>query len=112
MSKIPNLPSIEFEVIDQYGGMHRFNRSHGYTWEFRLEHGSIDKIGNEFLDVYKHFEDGDEGGEGRELFATFPNPAKVGEVDDNTCLTMPLREKQLEQCPRCGFINKGENNGL
>lgn len=102
-----NRPETEFEVIDQYGERHRFKRSAGYWWAWRPKPGTVDVDDSEFLDVFKHFEEGeDDDGEGTELFATFPKPARVGNVTEDTCLSMPFRELQLEQCPRCGFIKR------
>lgn len=98
-------PEAEFEVIDQYGERHRFKRGAGYWWAWRPKSGTIDTPDTEFLDVFKRFEeDEDEDGEGTELFATFPKPARVGNVSEDTGLSMPYRELQMEQCPRCGLI--------
>jgi len=87
------------EVIDQYGSRHRF-LAEGHYYEWRLKPGTIDVEGTEFLDVFRRCDDDD----GDVLVATFPRPAMVGRVSDETTLTLPMRELQMEQCPRCGFI--------
>ena len=92
----------EIEVIDQYGGRHRFP-ANGHFFEWRLKPGTIDIQGNEFLDIFKRCDDDEDE---FEVIATFPRPARVGKVTEATCLSMPLRELQLEQCPRCGFITR------
>ena len=90
----------EIEVIDQYNGRHRFP-SEGHYYEWRVKPGTFDIEGNEFLDVFRRCEDDEDE---YELVATFPKPARVGRVTDTTALTLPMRELQLEQCPRCGFV--------
>lgn len=91
----------EIEVIDQYNGRHRFP-AEGHYYEWRLKPGTIDIEGNEFLDVFRRCEDDDD--DEYEVIATFSRPARVGVVTDATALTLPMREMQLEQCPRCGFM--------
>jgi len=94
----------EFEVIDQYGERHRFSRPQ-YWWAWKPKPGTIDVDDPDFLHVFQHFEEGeDDHGEGDELFAVFPRPAKVGGVTPDTCLTMPFRELSLERCPMCGYV--------
>ena len=103
MSKL----ETEFEVLDQYGQRHRFKRAEGYWWAWRPLPGTADVDDPNFLDVFKNFyENEDEDGEGTELVITFPKPARVGDVCENTCLNLPFRELQMEQCPRCGFITR------
>ena len=99
----------EFEIIDQYGGRHRFKRSEGFWWAWRPQPGTADVPDPDFLDVFKYFEeDEDDEGEGTEVIATFPKPARVGNVCENSCLTLPIRELPVEQCPRCGFGRPGK----
>jgi hypothetical protein len=88
----------EIEVIDRYNARHRFSEEeHYYQW--RLKPGTIDIEGNEFLDIFLRCEDDEV-----ELVATFPRPALVGVVTDTTAQMLPMRELQLEQCPRCGYV--------
>lgn len=90
----------EIEVIDQYNARHRFPAErHYYAW--RLKPGTIDVEGAEFLDVFRRREDDEDE---FEVVATFPRPARVGVVTGTTALTLPMRELQMEQCPRCGFL--------
>jgi hypothetical protein len=88
--------SEEIEVVDRYNVRHRFP-SKGYYYEWRLKPGTLDIEGTEFLDVFFVHDNGDD----MELVATFPNPAKVGIVTEDTALLLP--EKQIEVCPRCGY---------
>jgi hypothetical protein len=93
----------QLEIIDQYNARHRFPaESHYFEW--RPKPGTFDVEGSEFLDVFRLCEDHDSE---YELIATFPNPARVSFVTDTTALTLPLRELQMERCPRCGFSKKG-----
>ena len=92
----------EIEVIDQYNGRHRFP-AEGHYYEWRLKPGSIDIEGSEFLDVFRRCED---DGDEHEVIATFPRPARVGVVTDATALMLPMRELQMEKCPRCGFVTR------
>jgi len=92
--------SDEIEVIDQHGARHRFP-AYGHYYEWRLKHGTIDVEGNEFLDIFRRCAD---DADAFEVIATFPRVARVGMVTDACCLSMPLRELQMEQCPQCGFI--------
>lgn len=88
----------EIEVIDQHNGRHRFLAENHY-YEWRMIPGT-DIEGSEFLDVFRQCEDDEDS---YEVIATFPHPARVGTVTDDTALTLPVRELQMEQCPRCGF---------
>src|SRR5690606_3773520 len=102
----------EFEVIDQYGERHRFKRSAGYWWAWRPKPGTADVDDSEFLDVFKHFEEGeDDDGEVTEVFAICHKPARVGNVTEDTCLSIPFRELHVEQCPRCGFMKRPNGRG-
>ncbi len=92
----------EIEVIDQYNARHRFPVE-GHYYEWRLKPGTIDVEGTDFLDVFRRGKDDEEE---FELIATFPRPARVGIVTDATCLALPMRELQMEQCPRCGYVTK------
>lgn len=87
--------SKEIEVIDQHSARHRFPAENHY-YEWRLKPGTIDVESNEFLDVFSVDGDGE-----TEVIATFPNPARVGIVTEDTALLLP--EKQTEVCPRCGY---------
>lgn len=92
----------EIEVIDQYGARHRFPADrHHYEW--RLKHGTMDIEDHEFLDVFRRCSDVEDD---FIVISTFPRPAMVGLVTDDTTQLLPLRELQLEQCPRCGFVSK------
>jgi len=88
----------EFEVIDQYNGRHRYNVSDGYSWAWRPKTGTMDVDGTDFLDIYK------EESDFIDLVETFPHPAKVGYVTENSCHQTPFRDMPVEKCPRCGTI--------
>ena len=90
----------EIEVVDKYNARHRFPKD-GCRWEWRLKAGSIDIEGGEFLDIFRECENGE-----YELIATFHIPAVVSIVTDVTYKSLPYRELQLEECPRCGFKPK------
>jgi hypothetical protein len=87
-----------FEIIDQYGQRHRFDRSQGYWWAWKPKPGTIDADDPEFLDVFREDAEGE-----TDIVDTFPKPARVGDVFEDSCLSVPLREKPIEQCPLCGF---------
>ena len=88
-----------FEVIDQHNGRHRFNRKDGYFWQWRPASGTTDVDDFKLIEVMQEDKDGY-----LRLAISFPYPATVGDVDENTCLQLPMRELQLEKCPRCGFV--------
>ena len=92
----------EIEVIDQYGARHRFP-AEGHYYEWRLKPGTMDIEDHEFLDIYRRCSDVEDE---FEVISTFPRPAMVGLVTDTTAQLLPLRELQLEQCPRCGVTSK------
>jgi len=97
--------TLEIEVIDQYGGRHRFSAdSHRFEW--RLKPGSLDIEGAEFLGIFK-----DVGDDEFELIATFPRPSRAGVVTDQMSLEMPFRSPTFERCQRCGFIPPGSMKG-
>lgn len=91
----------KIKVIDRYGFRHHFQAEcHYYKW--RLKKGTFDIEDNQFLDVFRRRKDDDDQ---YETVTTFPNPACVGIVTDTTALTPLMRERQLERCPRCGFVS-------
>ncbi len=85
----------DFEIIDQNHQRHRFN-GNKFRWEWRVtgEHMDIE----DFTIVYVFRIDEEDGDI---LNASFPFPAKVGDVESGVCLNMP--ERQIERCPQCGF---------
>ena len=104
---------MKFEIIDRNGGRHRFMGDE-YWWAWRPKSGTADEDDFKIVDVFKKrteeetlaLEDADEGFDSGAPTFSFPYPARVGNVSEDTCLTMPFSELQMEQCPRCGYIAK------
>jgi len=89
----------DFEVIDQHNARHRFSGAL-YWWAWRPTGENKDVDDFKILDVFKRsdspeFED--------EVVLEFPYPAVVGYVGEGIGHVLPLRERPLSQCPRCGF---------
>ena len=83
-----------FEVITVDGNRFRFEGD--YVWQYGILSGSKDIDDKTVVEVLNN--DGD-------IVSFFSQVIAVGQVDENTCLSMP-REIIQAQCPKCGYIPK------
>ena len=83
-----------FEVITVDGNRFRFEGD--YFWQYGILSGSKDIDDKTVVEVLNN--NGD-------IVSFFSQVIAVGQVDENTCLSMP-REIIQAQCPKCGYIPK------
>jgi len=87
-----------FEVlIDSYPGVITFRyEAPEYSWQYSLIPGSLEVVDNSRVEVLKTVDDE------TKVVAWFAKVLAVGEVTDESCLSMPSIRIRRELCPRCG----------